>query len=67
MGIHGGTQVSAVLAPGVLLTLVAVLGLNEVPEPERAGVKSFDQAETRSVLIEPIPSECYPLRSNYRR
>ena len=46
-------QVSAVLAPGVLLTRV-MFKLNRVPEPE-SGVKSFEKAEMRRVLIGPPP------------
>ena len=44
---------SAVFAPGVLLTLV-MFRVNKVPEPE-SGVKSFEKAETRRVLIVPVP------------
>ena len=54
----GATQVSAVLAPGVLLTLV-IFRLNRVPEPE-SGVKSFEKAEMRSVLIGPPPGITFP-------
>src|ERR1700730_8564496 len=49
----GAAQVSAVLAPEVLLTLVR-FRLNRVPEPE-SGVKSFEKADTRRVLIVPAP------------
>jgi len=49
----GVAQISAVLAPGVLLTLV-MFKLNKVPEPE-SGVKSFENAEIRRVLIGPPP------------
>src|SRR5437773_7102102 len=49
----GAAQVSAVLAPPVLLTLV-MFRLNRVPEPE-SGVKSFEKAEMRRVLIVPGP------------
>ena len=41
------------LAPGVLLTLV-MFRLKRVPEPE-SGVKSFEKAEMRRVLIGPPP------------
>src|SRR5438046_6709719 len=51
-------QVSAVLAPGVLLILV-MFRLNRVPEPE-SGVKSFENAEMRSVLIGPPPGITLP-------
>src|SRR5204863_6597025 len=54
----GAAQVSAVLAPGVLLTLV-MFRLNRVPEPE-SGVKSFENAEMRSVLIGPPPGITLP-------
>src|SRR5205085_7849649 len=54
----GAAQVSAVLAPGVLLTLV-ILRLNRVPEPE-SGVESFEKAEMRSVLIGPPPGRTLP-------
>ena len=47
------------LAPGVLLTLV-MFKLNRIPEPE-SGVKSFEKAETRSVLIGPTPSRMFPV------
>jgi len=50
----GGTaHVSAVLATGVLLTLV-IFRLNRVPEPD-SGVKSLEKAAMRSVLIVPGP------------
>src|SRR5438477_8422732 len=49
----GAAQVSAVFAPGVLLTLV-MFRLNRVPEPE-SGVKSFEKADMRSVLVVPGP------------
>src|SRR5204863_905437 len=49
----GAAQVRAVFAPGVLLTLV-MFRLNRVPEPE-SGVKSFEKAEMRSVLVVPGP------------
>src|SRR6266446_958267 len=49
----GAAQVRAVLAPGVLLTLV-MFRLKRVPEPV-SGVKSFEKAEMRRVLIGPPP------------
>src|SRR5438876_12286153 len=55
----GAAQVSAVLAPGVLLTLV-MFRLNKVPEPE-SGVKSFEKAEMRRVLIGPPPGRTFPV------
>jgi len=54
----GAAQVSAVLAPPVLLTLV-MFRLNRVPEPE-SGVKSFEKAEMRRVLIGPPPGITLP-------
>src|SRR5438552_18021351 len=54
----GAAQVSAVLAPGVLLTLV-MFRLNRVPEPE-SGVESFEKAEMRRVLIGPPPGRMLP-------
>src|SRR5437762_10853732 len=54
----GAAQVSAVLAPPVLLTLV-MFRLNRVPEPE-SGVKSFEKAEMRSVLVGPVPGRMFP-------
>src|SRR5438067_8319837 len=55
----GATQVSAVLAPGVLLTLV-MFRLNRVPEPA-SGVRSFEKAEMRRVLIGPPPGRTFPV------
>ena len=46
------------LAPGVLLTLV-IFRLKRVPEPE-SGVKSFEKAEMRRVLIGPPPGITLP-------
>ena len=46
------------LAPGVLLILV-MFRLKRVPEPE-SGVKSFEKAEMRSVLIGPPPGITLP-------
>src|ERR1044071_10158482 len=54
----GGAQVSAVFVPGVLLTLVR-FRLKRVPEPE-SGLKSFEKAEMRSVLIGPPPGITLP-------
>ena len=54
----GAAQVSAVLAPGVLLTRV-MFRLKSVPEPE-SGVKSCEKAEMRSVLIGPAPGRTFP-------
>ena len=56
--VRGAAQVSAVLAPGVLLTLV-MFRLNRVPEPD-SGVKSFEKADMRSVLIGPAPGRTLP-------
>ena len=53
-----GFQVSGVFAPEALLTLV-IFRLNRVPEPE-SGVKSFEKAEMRSVLIGPPPGITLP-------
>src|SRR5436305_10023162 len=52
------TQVRAVFAPALLLTRVR-FRLNRVPEPE-SGVKSFEKAEMRSVLIGPPPGRILP-------
>src|SRR5207237_10419142 len=54
----GAAQVSAVLAPEVVLTLV-MFRLNRVPEPA-SGVKSFEKADMRSVLIGPPPGRMFP-------
>src|SRR5437667_11187371 len=54
----GAAQVRAVLAPGVLLTLV-MFRLKRVPEPE-SGMKSFEKAEMRNVLIGPPPGRTFP-------
>ena len=54
----GAAQVSAVLAPGVLLTLVR-FRLKRVPEPE-SETKSFEKAEMRRVLIGPPPGITFP-------
>src|SRR5256885_3340644 len=55
----GAAQVRAVFAPGVLLTLV-MFRLNRVPEPA-SGVKSFEKADIRSVLIGPPPGITLPV------
>src|ERR1044071_8242959 len=54
----GAAQVSAVLAPPVLLTLV-MFRLNKVPEPE-SGTKSFEKAEMHRVLMGPPPGITLP-------
>src|SRR5204863_7862900 len=46
------------VAPALLLTRVS-LRLNRVPQPE-SGVKSFEKAEMRSVLIGPPPGRMLP-------
>src|SRR5436190_2142832 len=51
-------HVRAVFAPDVLLTR-AIFRLNNTPEPER-GVKSFEKAEIRRVLIGPLPGTMLP-------
>ena len=48
-----GRQTKGLISPGVLLTL-SILSLYSVPTPDR-GVKSFEKADTRSVLIGPGP------------
>ena len=53
-----GFQTNGVVAPGVLLTRV-MFRLYRVPEPE-SGVKSFEKADTRSVLIGPGPEITFP-------
>ena len=53
-----GFQVRAVFAPEVLLTLV-MFRWNKVPEPE-SGVKSFEKADTRRILIGPGPGRTLP-------
>ena len=49
----GGDHVSAVFAPGVSLTLI-MFKLYNIPEPA-SGVKSWENADTRRTLIEPVP------------
>ena len=53
-----GAQVSAVLACGVLLTLI-IFRLNRIPEPD-IGMKSLAKAEIRNVLIGPAPGKTFP-------
>lgn len=48
-----GFQTNGLVAPGALLTLV-MFRLYRIPEPD-SGVKSFEKADTRSVLIVPGP------------
>ena len=48
-----GFQASALVSPGVLLTL-SILTLKSVPVPF-SGVKSFEKAEMRRVFIVPGP------------
>ena len=48
-----GAQTKGLEAPQVLLTL-SILRTNSVPEPE-SGVKSFEKADRRRVLIVPGP------------
>ena len=48
-----GFQTRVLVSPGVLLTL-SILTLNRVPIPFR-GVKSFEKADMRSVLVVPGP------------
>ena len=50
----GSAQSNELTAPGVLLTLSIFIS-NSVPAPD-SGVKSFDKADTRRVLIVPDPS-----------
>lgn len=54
----GAAQISGVLAPGVLLTLT-MFRWYKVPEPDR-GVKSCEKADTRRVLMEPVPKSTFP-------
>ena len=48
-----GFQTRVLVAPGVLLTL-SILRLNNVPVPF-SGVKSFEKADMRRVLVVPGP------------
>ena len=48
-----GFQTSVLVSPGVLLTL-SILTLNSVPDPF-SGVKSFEKADMRRVLVVPGP------------
>ena len=54
----GAAQSNCVLAPGVLLALV-ILSSNSVPAPE-SGVRLFEKADMRSVLIGPAPARTFP-------
>ena len=51
-------QTNGLIAPGVLLTL-SILRVNNVPDPFR-GVKSFEKADMRRVLIGPPPGRMLP-------
>ena len=51
-------QISGVVAPGVLLTR-SILRLKSVPDPF-SGVKSFEKADMRRVLIGPGPGRTLP-------
>ena len=53
-----GFQTNGLTAPEVLLTLV-MFRLKRVPEPD-SGVKSFEKADMRSVLIGPPPGRTLP-------
>ena len=52
-----GCQINGVVAPGVLLTR-SILKLNSVPDPF-SGVKSWEKAEMRRVLIGPVPGRMF--------
>src|SRR6478672_8361086 len=52
-------QVSAVFAPGVLLTRV-IFRLNNTPAPESGVIPSFEKAAIRSVRIGPPPGRMLP-------
>ena len=54
----GGAAQSNREPPAALLSRFN-LNSNKVPDPER-GVKSFEQADTRSVLIGPVPGSTFP-------
>ena len=54
----GGSQINWLTAPGVPVTL-SILRLNSVPAPFN-GVKSFEKADTFSVLIGPAPGKTLP-------
>ena len=49
----GAAQTNGLAVPGVLLTR-SILSSNNVPEPDN-GVTSFEKADTRRVLIVPVP------------
>ena len=51
-------QTNGLIAPGALLTL-SILSLNNVPDPF-SGVKSFEKADMRRVLIGPGPGRTLP-------
>ena len=53
----GDFQAKGLISPGVLLTL-SILRLNSVPDPF-SGVKSFEKADMRRVLI-PEPGRMLP-------
>ena len=53
----GAAQINCVPC-AALLTLV-ILSSNSVPDPE-SGVKSFEKADMRSVLIGPVPGRTFP-------
>ena len=53
-----GFQTNGLVAPGVPLTLT-ILRLNSVPDPF-SGMKSFEKAERRSVLVGPGPGRTCP-------
>ena len=53
----GAAQTKGLIAPAVLLTL-SILNSNSVPDPE-SGVKSFEMADMRSVLIGPGPGRIF--------
>jgi hypothetical protein len=49
----GAAQTNGLISPGVLLTR-SIRSSNSVPDPDN-GVKSFEMAEIRSVLMGPVP------------
>ena len=49
----GAAQTNGLVAPAALLIL-SILSSNSVPDPDK-GVKSFEKADTRRVLIVPVP------------
>src|SRR6202049_4472359 len=58
MKLSGGAAQSNCVLCAALLTLV-ILSSNTVPDPD-SGVKSFEKADTRSVLIGPGPGSTFP-------